>query len=117
MKLSKKRNYKSHINKIQRNDFLLISAVLSFLWLIFSYHLPLGELNKESVPLLIMMVPYFFSTFSGVVFNWAGWLLNRKDFIISAIILFIVALLLAFPKSLGLIPIIIFNILVINRKD
>ena len=67
MKLSKKRNYKSHINKIQRNDFLLISAVLSFLWLIFSYHLPFGELNKESVSLFIMMVPYFFSTFSGVV--------------------------------------------------
>lgn len=116
MKLSKKRNYKSHINKIQRNDFLLISAILSFLWLIFSYHLPFGELNKESVPLLIMMVPYFSATFSGVVFNWAGWLLNRKDFIISAIILFTVALLLAIPKSLGLIPIIVFNILVINKK-
>ena len=36
--------------------------------------------------------------------------------LLSAIILFIVALLLAIPKSLGLIPIIVFNILVINRK-
>lgn len=65
MKLSKKRNYKSHVNKIQRNDFLLISAILSFLWLIFSYHLPFGELNKKSVPLLIMMVPYFSATLVG----------------------------------------------------
>lgn len=106
-------------NGLKRRDMvLLIGAALALAWLIFSY-MSVGEV-VNSVPTgdtaealgaqvgtaigIALLMPYFIVTALGVIFDWLGWLLNKRGFALTAAILFCVALPLGIGNAIGLIP-------------
>lgn len=102
----------------RRDMVLLIGAALALAWLIFSYmsvaevvnSVPTGD-SAEALGAqvgtalgLALLVPYFIVTALGVIFDWLGWLLNKRGFALTAAILFCVALPLGIGNAVGLIP-------------
>lgn len=101
-----------------RNMLLLVSAVIAFVWFIvvcssLSAALnatPTGdELEQAAYEIgtgigFLLQLPFLVVAFIGTVFNWLGWLLNKKGFALTAGILFSVCLVLGFGNALGYIP-------------
>ncbi len=103
-----------------KDKVLLISAIISTVWLILAYVLFQGEINAQMAPTAddweqlgqqigtamaaAMIWPFFVLSFIGAIFNWLAWLRSKKGFALTAGILFAISLIFGFSWALGIIP-------------
>ncbi len=109
----------------KKNTVLLISAILSLMWMIFCTYVFLDGLNggnsdnaAEAIGTAIgaaLLLPYIITAWIGTIFNCIGWLINKKGFALTAGILFCVSLLLGITYGFGLIPSIILSFIAYGK--
>lgn len=107
------------VKEEKKSTILLISAILSLLWMILcssTYGDVLENGLSDSVAVALgtvigaaMLIPYMLIAWIGTIFNWVGWLTNKRAFALTAAILFCVALVLCIFWGFGLIPSIILS--------
>lgn len=105
----------------RRDVLLLIAAIICTVWLLISYN-TIGGLLEANQPGetaeelgaavgtaigAAMTIPFFILAFIGQVFNWLGWIFNRRGFALTAGILYCVSLVFGFSYGLGIIPCIV----------
>lgn len=103
----------------KRNTILLVSAVLSLIWMIFCTSTYSSSVNEgvnadtaEAVGTVIgaaLMLPYMVVAWVGTIFNCVGWLISKKGFALVAAILFCVSLVIGITYGFGLIPSIVLS--------
>lgn len=105
----------------RRDVLLLIAAIICTVWLLISYN-TIGGLLEANQPGetaeelgaavgtaigAAMTIPFFILAFIGQVFNWLGWIFNRRGFALTAGILYCVSLVFGFSYGMGIIPCIV----------
>lgn len=107
----------------KRNLLLLISAIVCTVWLFISHSVvsdalnsaPTGDTAEELGQALgtalgaAMLMPFFIISFIGQIFNWTGWIFNRRGLALTGAILYCVSLLFGASYVLGIIPCIILS--------
>lgn len=104
--------------KKNHNLSTLIAAIIATLWMIVSIStfsniastIPVGD-SAEAIGSqigatigIISQMPYLILMGIGIIFNWIGYLVRKRAFILTSAILFCVALLFSIFNGLGLIP-------------
>lgn len=107
-----------------KDKMLLISAVISTVWLIISFCIirgalsaaPVGASEAEQLGYQIgtamaaaMLVPFLVITAIGAIFNWCAWGTGKKGLALTAGILFSVSLIFGFSYALGVIPCVVLS--------
>ena len=107
----------------KRNLLLLISAIICTVWLLTSYSVigslldtnQPGETAEELGAALgtaigaALMIPFFIIAFIGQVFNWTGWLFNRRGLALTGAILYCVSLFIGASYGLGIVPCVVLS--------
>ena len=100
-----------------RSTIALICAIIALVWMIFCGS-AIGDVvsgvgaDDTAAQLgtmigMAMLAPYFIVGWLATFFNWLGYFMNKSGFVLTAAILYCVALFLAISYGFGLIPCII----------